>query len=348
MPYKLVPPRPGRSPFYAVRGTHCGIYLNRSTKFAEEGKARALLRLWRDEAERGRLSRPGDPTFLSALVAYVKAGGDDRFLGEYDEETGLWSGLAGKLADKSLAEIDQQLIDQTAIELYPKATPATRNRQVHTPISAILKHAGIDQKLRRPKGWRGTPRVDWMKPDQAFRLINAATATDAEFGLFLTVLLYTGMRLSEALGLRCEKLDLREAWAWVSKTKNGTPRMVYLPPVAVAALANHPRSVDRSTEKVFRFVKCGRLYTLLRQAKKAAGPELAFVSFHTFRHTWATWMRRYGGLDTTGLVNTGTWKDAASARRYEHADVTAEAKRADLLPVAPTRAKSVRKRRKRA
>jgi hypothetical protein len=55
--------------------------------------------------------------------------------------------------------------------------------------------------------------------------------------------------------------------------------------------------------------------------------------FHLFRHTWATWMRRYGGLDTSGLLETGAWRDRSSAARYEHLDATEEAQKANLLPV---------------
>ena len=39
---------------------------------------------------------------------------------------------------------------------------------------------------------------------------------------------------------------------------------------------------------------------------------LSWVNFHTFRHTWATWMRRYGGADVQGLVATGGTLDRQS------------------------------------
>ena len=61
--------------------------------------------------------------------------------------------------------------------------------------------------------------------------------------------------------------------------------------------------------------------------------ELDWVNFHTLCHTWATWMRRYGGLDQLGLVATGRWKDPASAARYAHVVVSEKSRRADLLPV---------------
>jgi hypothetical protein len=43
-------------------------------------------------------------------------------------------------------------------------------------------------------------------------------------------------------------------------------------------------------------------------------------------------MRRYGGLDTTGLVETGAWRSRQAASVYEHAAPSEEARKADLLP----------------
>jgi hypothetical protein len=49
-------------------------------------------------------------------------------------------------------------------------------------------------------------------------------------------------------------------------------------------------------------------------------------------------MRRFGGLDTRGLVGTGRWKDQKSAARYAHVVTTEEARKADLLPVPRVKA----------
>jgi hypothetical protein len=61
--------------------------------------------------------------------------------------------------------------------------------------------------------------------------------------------------------------------------------------------------------------------------------ELDWVNFHTFCHTYGTWMRRYGGLDTRGLVETGRWKSEQSPARYAHAVAGEAAHKAALLPV---------------
>lgn len=322
MPLTLVPPREGRSKLYRIRGTYLGVHVDRTTGTADRGKARKALNLCKEEIERGELvSKPG-LTFATAALSYTRAGGEARFL----------KPIVDHFGPKTLLEaITQGDVDEAANALYGGATPATRNRQLYTPISAIMKHAGLTGALKRPKGSQGEARTGWMWPEDAKRLVDAATARDAEFGAFLTLLLYTGMRLSDALTLDNRNIRLAESFAFVPKTKNGDPRPVFLPAPAVAALANHPRGLDRD-ETTFRFRKNGALYKLMKEAKAKAGADLAWVTFHSFCHTWATWMRRYGKLDTKGLVATGRWTDPKSASRYEHVVVSEEAARANQLP----------------
>ncbi len=338
MPLKLKPPRPGKSPNWSIRGTYLGVYVDRTTGTPNEATAKAeLVRLKRD-IERGRHAEPvpveaKEPTFEQAALAYLKAGGDGTYLGRYDDRLGMWTGgVIPHLIGVELPRISQQVIDEVAATMYPHASAATRNRHVYTPISAVLKHAGLDFKVKRPKGWRGNQRVIWMEPQTAFAMLKHAKEKDAEFGIFLAFLLYTGCRLNEALALTCDLLVLQERFAYFPKTKNDDPRAVHLPPYLVAELANHPRGLDRGKQKVFRFRKCGRLYTWMADVKAKTGPMAADVSFHVFCHTWATWMRRYGGADTRGLLGTGRWRDEKSARRYEHVVASEESRRADLLP----------------
>lgn len=354
MPLKLKPPRPGKSPFYTVRGTHLGVYLDRSTKTANEALARKLKKKWEAEIETGEARVSKGPTFLEGALDYIKKGGDPRFLGSFDEKTKRWDGLIGHFGETPMAAIRQAEIDEAAEKLYPLASGATKNRQVHAVVSIILKRAGFEFTIRRPSGAAGKKMTNWLTQDQAFALLREASKLDAEFGVMVTVMLYTGMRLSEALNMQIDTLEVDVAMATLPKTKNGAARGVYLPTVVLDALAKHPRGLQRPGQRVFRFTKCGRTYTLLSDALKAAGITLPPRSaFHVFRHTWATWMRRYGGLDTRGLVGTGAWKDAKSAARYEHVVASEEAKRADMLPVdnshgrgkvVDTKAKPLRKK----
>ena len=327
MALKIVPPRPGKSSFYTVRGTYLGTYVDRSTKATSRATAAKFLTLWKEEIERGTFQRPGEPTFMDAAVAYMAATDNERFMQPLVEHFG-----------KTLLRlITQQDIDGAAIKLYPRATPATRNRQVHTPVSAVLKHAGIEAKLKRPKGWRGTKKTDWYTLENANKLFKAALQIDIEFALFLQFLCYTGLRLSEGLSLEVAKLELHRGFCYVGKTKNGDPRGIHLPPHLVKALASHVRGLNRP--RVFRFTKCGRLYTLMNKVKEAAGLAHVPGKFHVWRHTYGTWMTEYGGLDAEGLVATGVWRNEESARRYRHTVTSEAARRADLMPAPDKLAK---------
>jgi integrase len=322
MPFRLVAPKAGRWSHWRVRGTENGIYVDRSTKVSDRKIAQRVLNEWKSEAQKQAVtgSKAASPSFATASIAYMEAGGEKRFLAP----------LLKHFGETPLVKIGQAEIDAAAISLYPDASPATRNRQVYSPMSSILKRAGIEKSFRRPKGAQGTPRLTWLRPEEAMRLLDAAEAVDARFGALCTFLLYTGCRLSEALRLKWSDVHLEENFAYVGRTKNGEPRACHLPGGLVASL----NGLSRDGARVFRLSKCGRLYALLDGAEKASGVSTGDrVAFHIFRHTYGAWMRRYSGLDTTGLVATGAWRSRQAAAVYEHAVTSEEARKADMLPV---------------
>jgi integrase len=385
MPLKLIPPRPGKTPNYAIRGTYLRVYVDRTAGTPDKQLATQALKDIKRSTERGDYAAKAEPavkaplsqTFADAALAYLRAGGEGKYLSPIIEATGKHA-----LRDRPLTEIDQIAIDNAASALYPGAPATTTNRQFYTPVSAVLKRAGIERKIKRPKGWRGSKATEWLEPEQAFPPIDAAYEVEPEFGLFCLTLLYTGMRLGDPIKVKLRDLKLGEALLYVPDTKNGEPRPVHLPPVVVQAFRDQPprmarprkapgvalangaagqsrRSagmpfLDRNPdEKLFRFHIGGRLRKLLANAMKRAG--LKFQrrqgGFHLFCHTYGTWMTRYGDLDTYGLVRTGRWRDPDSADRYNHTIASPEARRADLMPGAKIRGKSgelQRERKKRA
>jgi integrase len=318
MPLKLIPPR--KSPYWSIRGTYLGIYVNRSTKSGKRATAAKVLKQIERDIESGAFAVKGELTFAAAAAAYMKAGGERTYLKRLLEHFG----------DAPISRIDQAAVDAAATKLYPKASPATRNRQVYTPVCAVVSGVGIRLHLRRPRGSGGNKQTAWLWPEQAHALIEEAEKLDKEFGALLTVLCYTGLRLSEALGLTWNNVRLQDGYAYIPDTKNDDPRPVYLPPVAVAALGN----LQPDGLRIFKYAKGGHLYSLLKVAAIRAEVGLPERSaFHIFRHTYATWMRRYAGADETGLIATGAWKDKKSVARYTHTVVSEEAQKAALLPV---------------
>jgi integrase len=201
------------------------------------------------------------------------------------------------------------------VRILPNALPQTRNRSVYTPTLAIMRHAGVVKAIKRPK-WTSGRRLDWLRADDAFKLLEAAGTTDKRLCAPTTFLLYAGPRLSEALRLTWADIDLTAATALLRQTKNGEAIVVHLPAPAVAALAN----LDKTKRRVFGLSKCARLYALLDKAEKLSGVTLPPGSaFHMLRHSHAMWRRLslaptpprslhpvYGNL-ATPPASTNTW-----------------------------------------
>lgn len=325
MPLKIIEPRKGKTPNLSIRGTYLGVYVDKSCGTDRRSVAREQLAELRGKIERREYPAPAiqsaGPTFLSAAVAYMEAGGRPKYLAR----------LIKHFGETPLGGIDQAAIDAAAVTLHPHVGPATRNVYVYTPISAVLHHAGLDVTIRRPKGALGRVVTDYLTLDDAASIIAAAQAFDREFALLLKFLLYTGVRVGEALALRLEHLQLDERIAFVRQSKNDKPRTLLLREDLCDELKAHRCQAEGL---VFRFRQGGNFAHKLNRAKLAAlglpcpvrravgwcppPNRFGFVNFHTFRHTWATWMRRYGGADLQGLVATGNWSSLRSAQRYAH------------------------------
>jgi len=345
VPLRLRPPRAGKTPNYEIRGSYLGVRVEVSS--GTHRKAVALAQLRRIEEcieQHGQFPAPrsqpdsGRPTFLTAAVAYMRAGGERRHVAR----------LLEHFRETPIEEIDQAAIDAAAAELLPTGAPDYRNRAVYTPVIAIMRLALGDKcpPFKRPKGSKGRNRTDFMWPDDAFAIIAEADAIDAEFGLYLRLLLYTGIRKSEGLSVLSADVRPEERAAWLRTSKNEDPRMLKLREDIVTPLLNHLQAA--SGARLFKFNDGGHFKHLLLRATMAAcglpcpkrrptpwkkpAFRLAFVTFHTFRHTWATWMRRYGGADVQGLVETKNWRDPRSAARYSHVVSREEWDRVEKLP----------------
>lgn len=347
MPLKLVPPRKGKSPNWTIRGTHLRVYVDRSAGTDRRSVAAGQLRKLEQQIECGEFpekpAQPDGPTFISAAVAYMKANPQTR------QRARSIGKLIQHFGETPLSEIGQQAIDVAAIALHPDVSPASRNSYVYTPVSSILHHAGIKIVVARPKGAKGRIVTDHLDPPDAFAIIDAAAAFDARFALLLKFLLFTGCRVGEALAIRRqEHVRLDESRVWIATSKNGDPRDVRLREDLCAEIAAF--ITDEPAGRLFPFHQGGHLKHLLMRAKLAAlglscpirrpkgwrqpPNRLAFVNFHTFCHTWGTWMRRYGGLDLQGLVATRRWRSIKSAARYAHVVAREEWARVEMLPSA--------------
>ncbi len=133
---------------------------------------------------------------------------------------------------------------------------------------------------------------------------SAGTTLAARDRALLEVLYGTGARISEAVGLDLDDLDLDEGVVLL-RGKGGKQRLVPLGSFAIAAVrdyltASRPALVTRAEPAVFLNARGGRLsrqsaWTVLNRAADRAGIT-ADVSPHTLRHSFATHLLD-GGAD---------------------------------------------------
>ena len=203
-----------------------------------------------------------------------------------------------------------------------RGSSGTRNRQVYTPVSAILKFAGIATGVRRLKAPPGIVR--WLEPDEAGRLIAACAPHLRPLVKFL---LLTGARAGEALWLDWSCVDLTRAHINFPQDEKR--------PCARRAVASRScgRAGEPSTRNgaVFRKpngkpykpprgdgdTSAGNKIRMgFRGALRRAGLENFRV--HDCRHTWATWHYREH-RDLIALQQLGGWRTLSMVTRYAHA-----------------------------
>ncbi len=86
MPFKLVPPRKGKSPNFTIRGSYLGVAVDKSSGTHKRSVAITILRNLEGAIERGEYppkpaaAGDGGRTFLSAAVAYLEAGRRPRYI----------------------------------------------------------------------------------------------------------------------------------------------------------------------------------------------------------------------------------------------------------------------------
>jgi integrase len=303
------------SPNFYARGTFLKVAVEQSLGTGDRKEAEVLLaKIQKDIFERQTCGpvRTSEE-FAAAALRYMETGGERRFIAP----------LLLHFGEISVDQIDQQAIDRAASALYPNGSAGTRNRQVYTPVSAILKFAGVTRDVRRLKAPPG--RIRWLAEDEAQRLIAACSPHLRPLMMFL---LFTGARLGEALWLNWRCVDLARGHVSFPKTKNGHPRGVPLHRDLVTELASLPHRdgevFRRPDTKPYARprgdddISAGsKIKTAFRGAAKRAG--LTNFRPHDCRHTWATW-HFAKHHDLIALQNLGGWRTLSMVTRYAHAN----------------------------
>lgn len=236
-------------------------------------------------------------TFAEALNLYSLDGKNTRFTLQLLDYFGKWL----------VKDISGPEIRKAAKIIYPNAQPATWNRQVVTPMRAIINHAADAKRLQkisvsrfkeervsRPAGSR-----EWLDAfcKAAKKLDMPETAAIARF------MFETAARVSEACRMTWDDVNLQLGTAYLSRTKT-TPRKVFLTRAMVVDLAN-----IRSRHPILVFAAANRSTIKKRVDKVITKAGLPRLTSHEFgRHGFATEMIVRNDVDVATTADHGGWK----------------------------------------
>lgn len=281
--------------------------IDKSTRTRDKRQADAIRRQIESAvAEQNLTGREPALSFNAATDRYVNNGGEGRFLVRPREAFG---GLR-------IDEITQEMIDDAGMEAYPRNS-ATRRRQFHGPVIAVLHGNGIRTQFDRPTD--NAKRTYFLRPDQAVaaidRVIDSRTPNPWT-PAFVTFLFGQGSRVSETLAIDGkEDISLKGRYAILRDTKNGKERTVNLCPRVMAALSAVP-NVGRSGPLFLRYdgrpyaefdAPRGRAFSWWTRAIAEIGLNPRLYTPHTTRHSWATWFYSQT-KDVVRLKAEGGWE----------------------------------------
>lgn len=274
---------------------------------AEELRAQFEARLWK----RHTYGEEAVRTFEEAALSYMQQGGEARYL------TKIIKFFKGR----SIGSIKPAEIRDASLVLYPKALASTRNRQAIIPARAVINHA-------HDRGWCGPMRVkQWDVPksrknqpvdkDWISRfLIESDKSGLPHLSACVLFMQHTGARISEAINLLGEHVDLESRIALLEKTKTDEWSPRYLTAelvVRIGALGL------RTGERVFSYTDRQSVNRRIKAVCERAGIE-GRSSHAAGRHTFAT-NAINGGAKIKDAMDAGGWKSAALfMQTYVHSD----------------------------
>jgi integrase/recombinase XerD len=270
-----------------------------------------------------------DYLFIECGLAGATVSAYQRDLNEF------WDHLVSRGTDP--AEISIEDVQTHLIELQRRGLALASIARHLAAIKVFLRHLHAERVLRRdiagliesPKRWKTIP--DTFNIRQVESLLSAPQPSE-EFYLrdraLLELLYATGMRVSEAVDLNADQLNLRLGYVRCIG-KGRKERVIPIGRAAIDALDDYfealrPRLVgDRETEAVF-LSRTGRrldrtnVWRLVRKYATQAEIERP-LSPHTLRHCFATHLLA-GGADLRVVQELLGHANVVTTQVYTHVD----------------------------
>ena len=214
--------------------------------------------------------------------------------------------------------------DVSRLHHEQRSAPYAANRT----LAVLSKMLALAEKWgERPDGSNPCRHVEKFAEHKRERMLSAEefrrladalnTSNRSPYALAaIKLLVFTGGRMSEILGLKWEWIDFERGEARLPDSKTGT-KTLHLPPPALAVLADLPR-VEGNPHVIVGHIRGARLVNLekpWRSIRNAAS--LPDIRLHDLRHAFASVAASSGmGLPIIGKMLGHT--QAATTHRYAH------------------------------
>jgi len=242
------------------------------------------------------------------------------------DESKLKLYLMPKFGQDPLADITTQAIQGYHNHLRVTLSPATANRHLsllHRIFSLAIQWGYCEKNLASGinKFQENNQHQRFLNNDEIRRLFDAADVDDNVYAAaYIKILLLTGVRRSEVLGMKWEHLQLsgsKQLW-YIPHTKTGKSRYVILNPLALQILESLPKVAGNLY--VFRGKVEGQpINNPIKAFKRMIDPAGIEASFrlHDLRHTHASLIINNGGslYDVQAALNHA---NSSMSEKYSH------------------------------
>ena len=277
-----------------------------SSAWTSEADAMQALSERQQQVRAGQTDRPLDVTLGQVVERYLKFKTDhgkrslheDKRIFEKQLVPAFGAGLLiRQLSAEKIAAYEERRITQVSAWTVRNELTVLR----HMLRLAHRKWNYLDRvpEVELPKAPRG--RTRYLNEGEIKKLLaSCAVSRNKHLGLIVTLAINTGMRKSEILNLRWERIDMSADLGFNARitlydTKNGEARGVPLNRAAITALTTLEPVPEQRVGSVFKRKNgedWGQIRTAFEKAVERAG--LADFRFHDLRHTAASHLAMRG------------------------------------------------------
>lgn len=312
--------RPNRKGFWIGWNDAQGRRRQMKTVAPTLQQARDILAKKRADAEKQRVmgyAPPTEDTFDQFALVYLKHQQARLTPKAYQRTKGVvekhLTPLFGRMR---LADLRRDGVEKYVTQRRPEVAKATVAKELN-----ILKHllaVAVGKELIpfnhahgvRPYEKPPEYRTEYLLPEQVPLVLEKCPDWLQPIVLLL---LATGMRRGEVLGLRWSFVKRAQSQILLPTTKNGKPRVVHLNALACRVLDSLPRAADHVFPENSQHSPEDVSLTFLRACRRA---QILNFRLHDLRHTCASWMAMRGvGIHT---IATQLGHDVKQSARYAH------------------------------